>query len=265
MIKLSYLLLSSIFLVSASNAMNNDSIHDFHKDIIAVQHTITNLIDMQECNNDPTLNKDKTGGFNISFVVPLLKLDDFKKSPQGNARKHLNDIIDCMINCNYIQTNEVNNNEIYKQLKNNFNQLLKINTDNLSNAHGQTLTILNNTREIFLKMCQVVKNENTNKYHFITDDINNEDVYRKLQFNLGKSLFQKSQNSTKPELEHLANWSMNEILLHKSFLLVLYCEKLAMDFERFPKDFAKYISDGTTSYWNNIFRFFKIDVAPYFK
>ena len=53
---------------------------------------------MQEYYNDPTLNKDKICGFDISAINCLFNLDDFKKSPQGNARKFLNDMISCMVN-----------------------------------------------------------------------------------------------------------------------------------------------------------------------
>ncbi len=200
--KISCLLLSSIFLISASNATNSENVHKFSADMIAIQHTITNLIDMQEYYADPTLNKDKICGFDISAVNFLFNLDDFKKSPQGNARKFLNDMISCMVNCKYEKLNELENNKIYKQLCddfNNINNILHVNTDDLNNAQAQTLSILDNTRKIFLETCKVVKGEDTETYNFIPDDINNENSYRKLQFDLGKSLFQKSQKSIKPE------------------------------------------------------------------
>ncbi len=58
------------------------------------------------------------------------------------------------------------------------------------------------------------------------------------------------------------------MLLHKSFLLVLYCEKLVLDFERFPRDYKKYvhyIKNGFDNYWKNIFWLFECNAGQYFK
>ena len=55
------------------------------------------------------------------------------------------------------------------------------------------------------------------------------------------------------------------MLLHKSFLLVLYCEKLVLDFERFPKDYKQYMNDKANNYWKNILMSFKVNAGPHFE
>ena len=261
--KIVSILLGCICLVSASNAMNSANNNQASEDYIAMQHTILNIIQIQENIKNPAVNNTAIGDIPIDVIKPFFKINDYQNSPKGSAHKFLNDLIAAMVNCNCEQVNGLNNNEYYNKLKNTFNTISNIDYNNTSAALGKMRDILANTRPIFFDICKTLKNENHQEYNFINDTYNNENNYRELQFKLARTIQSKSELSKKPEGEGLVQWNTNEILLHRSLLLVLYCEKLIMDLSLFPKD-SFFGGNISNSYWSMIFEQFKANVSLYF-
>lgn len=242
--------------VSAGNAMNSkqDS-----SDNIAMQHTLLNILQVIEDTKDPALNNiDSIAGMPMNLVSNFFKLDDYEKSPKGIARKFFNDIISVLVNCEYedVNVNGLANNEHYKKLKNIFNEMISTDYNNLTSAKNKMSAILEQSKSIFFEICKIVKNENNQQYNFINYNYVNDNDYRDLQFKLGRTFLKKKLNNTE--------WNNNEILLHKSLLLVLYCEKLIMDLSLFPKDFPS-TNSIIGGYWDMIFKNFEFNASPYFK
>ena len=251
------LILSCSFLISVSNAMDDKQ---SSSDDIAMQHTISNIVRIMENTKDSASNSsvNSIAGISVDEMRTIFKIDKYNDSPKGKARKFLNDIIDVLVNCPCVDVN-VNglaSNEHYKELKSVFNEMVKTDYSNLSNTKNKMFAILKQSREIFFNICKIVKNENTKEYDFINCNCVSEDDYRNLQFKLGRTLLKKTLSNTE--------WNSNEILLHRSLLLVIYCEKLIMDLTLFPKNFHDIdsIMDG---YWNMIFNNFEFNASQYFK
>ena len=97
----------------------------------------------------------------------------------------------------------------------------------------------------------------------LNDEYNNENDYRTWQLKLAKTIQNKSELSKKPETEDLVKWDTNEILLHRSLLLVLYCEKLIIDLSLFPKE-SSFGTDISSDYWSIISEQFKANASSYF-
>lgn len=261
--KIVSILLGCICLVSASNAMNSANNDKLSDDDIAMQHTMLNIIQIQENIKNPAINNTEIGGISIDIIKYLFNITGYQNSPNGNARNFLNDLIAAMVNCNCEQINGLNNNEYYNKLKNTFNTIANIDYSNISVALGKMRDILASTRSIFFNMCKTIKNENHQEYNFINDEYNNENDYRTLQLKLAKTIQSKSELSKKPETEDLVKWETNEILLHRSLLLVLYCEKLIIDLSLFPKEFS-FGTDISSDYWSIISEQFKANASSYF-
>lgn len=245
------ILLGCACLVSTSNAMDDN---------IAMQHTMLNIIQMMENTNDPALNNTSSiAGIPIKSISDFFKIDDYKNSPKGNARKFLNDIIAGLVNCIYendVNVNGLANNEHYKNLKSIFTKIKEINYNNLTNTKNTMFDMLSRFKSIFFDICKIVKNENNQDYNFIKNTYTNENDYRDLQLRLGRIFLRKTLNNIE--------WNSNEMLLHKSLLLVLYCEKLIMDLSLFPKDLPS-TDNIIKGYWNMIFGSFDLNASSYFK
>lgn len=250
--KIISVILGCMCLLSTSNAMNTK----YSSDNIAMQHTLLNVLQMMENVKDPALNNiNNIGGTSINFVSNVFKLDDYKNSPTGNARRFFKDLTSCLVNCKYedVNVNGLASNEQYKELKSIFNKILNIDYSNLSNAKNKMFDIFKQSKLIFYSICDTIKNESKKEYWFIKDD---ELDYHDLQLKLGRIFFNKLKNNS--------DWNNSEILLHKSSLLALYCEEIIMDLSLFPKDIHT-IDNIVNCYWKVIFKTFEVNVSPYFK